>query len=424
VRRLALLGMGLVLICSGCATGLTGDPDVVSDHDARLAGQVVSNAGGQVEYWVEYGPTKAYGSASTHQTIATVVNTPKPVTVTIAGLSRATSYHYRLCAQDSQQQGGPQCGADHRFKTQSFACGETVTTDVRFTASMECREFDPGLVIGAPGVEINLAGHQFIGLHQFEDEFDAGPLAILDDGGYDDLTVRNGTLSRWGSGVRVEGGARTLLIGLDMSLVTDFAMAVRLSGADDSEIRHVHSLRGGMQIDHSARGIVADSSATGNGGVSVYVADDSRVVRNTFGPGSGEETTGILVYGNRNRIADNRVFSHENGIRLLAGSGNVIVDNEVFDIFGDDTDSVGDFGFGDGIWVDAFTDATVLGGNFSHDNRKDGIEVKGVGTRLADNRAEGNHDWGIDVVAGVTDGGGNTASGNGEPAQCRNVFCQ
>ena len=39
------------------------------------------------------------------------------------------------------------------------------------------------------------------------------------------------------------------------------------------------------------------------------------------------------------------------------------------------------------------------------------------------NSAKGNGDFGIDAVSGVTDIGGNTASGNGNPLQCRNVFC-
>jgi hypothetical protein len=50
--------------------------------------------------------------------------------------------------------------------------------------------------------------------------------------------------------------------------------------------------------------------------------------------------------------------------------------------------------------------------------------VQGVETRITDNTANGNGDFGIDAVAGVIDGGGNVASGNGNPVQCRNVFCQ
>jgi hypothetical protein len=53
----------------------------------------------------------------------------------------------------------------------------------------------------------------------------------------------------------------------------------------------------------------------------------------------------------------------------------------------------------------------------------DGIDVHGTGTRLRDNRADDNGDFGIDAVPGVTDLGGNTATGNGNPLQCRSVLC-
>jgi hypothetical protein len=42
---------------------------------------------------------------------------------------------------------------------------------------------------------------------------------------------------------------------------------------------------------------------------------------------------------------------------------------------------------------------------------------------VRDNHADDNGDFGIDAVSGVVDLGGNTASGNGNPLQCRNVFC-
>jgi hypothetical protein len=47
-----------------------------------------------------------------------------------------------------------------------------------------------------------------------------------------------------------------------------------------------------------------------------------------------------------------------------------------------------------------------------------------TGLRAADpNTANRNHDLGIEAVPGVIDGGGNKASGNGNPAQCLNVVC-
>ena len=53
----------------------------------------------------------------------------------------------------------------------------------------------------------------------------------------------------------------------------------------------------------------------------------------------------------------------------------------------------------------------------------DGISVTGPGHRVADNIAHHNAAFGIDAAEGTVDGGGNTASGNGEPEQCRGVVC-
>ena len=42
---------------------------------------------------------------------------------------------------------------------------------------------------------------------------------------------------------------------------------------------------------------------------------------------------------------------------------------------------------------------------------------------ISKNTVNDNHDLGIEAVPGITDGGGNGASGNGNPLQCSNVFC-
>jgi large repetitive protein len=57
------------------------------------------------------------------------------------------------------------------------------------------------------------------------------------------------------------------------------------------------------------------------------------------------------------------------------------------------------------------------------DDDDDGIHVEDPGTFIADNRANHNFDFGIQAVAGVIDGGGNTAFGNGNPLQCLGVVC-
>jgi parallel beta-helix repeat protein len=78
----------------------------------------------------------------------------------------------------------------------------------------------------------------------------------------------------------------------------------------------------------------------------------------------------------------------------------------------------------DGILVDAASSGTLLVRNRAHRNANDdGIEVANPVATVTRNTANNNVDYGIEAVVGVTDGGGNTASGNGNAAQCANVVC-
>jgi Right handed beta helix region len=67
---------------------------------------------------------------------------------------------------------------------------------------------------------------------------------------------------------------------------------------------------------------------------------------------------------------------------------------------------------------------TKLIANRAVRNDGDGIHVESRTATLARNRAVRNADLGIDAVRGVIDGGGNKASGNGDPRQCTNVACR
>jgi hypothetical protein len=77
---------------------------------------------------------------------------------------------------------------------------------------------------------------------------------------------------------------------------------------------------------------------------------------------------------------------------------------------------------GDGIFVSAFSAGTLLRDNTANGNDGDGIEADAP-ARVGADTANDNGDFGIDAAAGSTDLGGNTATGNGNPLQCRNVFC-
>jgi tol-pal system beta propeller repeat protein TolB len=110
------MAAGLV---SGCATGLAGSPTYVTDVSATINGLVATSEGGAVSYWVEYGTTDSYGHESAHRSHTAAAKSTFLVSVPIAGLTAATTYHYRICAQDSQAGVAAGCGVDASFTTDS-----------------------------------------------------------------------------------------------------------------------------------------------------------------------------------------------------------------------------------------------------------------------------------------------------------------
>ena len=65
----------------------------------------------------------------------------------------------------------------------------------------------------------------------------------------------------------------------------------------------------------------------------------------------------------------------------------------------------------------------VVRENTAFGSGDDGIEVTVPSATLIANTAVRNHDYGIETVAGVTDGGRNHAFANGNPLQCLNIAC-
>ncbi len=336
------------------------------------------------------------------------------MTASFAGLTRSTLYHYRLCAQDSTQRGGPGCGQDQTVKTQSFACGETVTTNVRLTGNLSCRDASvvaAGLVVGAPGILIDLHGYGITG-----PIISGGGSApgIDNRGGFDDVTIRDGRVANFGDGIALTDASRNQILNVSSAGPSD---GIEIHGGAANEIRHSEAVgRGvGLVATNTSGLIVADSEADAafSDGMTLSGLVGSRVVRNVVVGGQGCCTSiGISIAGNENVVQANHVSEWGGGnVALQSGANNKLLDNEAFD------------GPTDGIFVGAFTAGTIVRSNNAHGNDDDGIDVRGVATRIGDNAADDNGDFGIDAVAGVTDLGGNTASGNGNPLQCRNVFC-
>ena len=166
----------------------------------------------------------------------------------------------------------------------------------------------------------------------------------------------------------------------------------------------------GIWIVDSDGDVVARNSVTAAGtfgenpfgtGVLLNGASDTRVYRNTI-PDSGRGVAEGFVPG----ILVGRPFGEPRPV-----TGNVLVRNTVSGQLAD------------GILVTEVAGDSLLKRNVTERNTGDGINVQSAATTITRNIADDNGAFGIEAVPGVTDGGGNRADGNGNPAQCTGVAC-
>lgn len=179
----------------------------------------------------------------------------------------------------------------------------------------------------------------------------------------------------------------------------------------------------GIVVEGSDQNVVKHNSASGNGGGVVIVDSNGNLVQknslhdNVF--------VGIVVIGSDdNRIEGNSIIGNsqdeqtEGGIHLASNDQGDTSDRNVVsrnELSGNAPD---------GLLVETGQAGTRIELNRANENADDGIDIDSSLTSLTRNTANHNHDLGIEAVPGVADGGGNKASGNGNPLQCVNVFCQ
>jgi hypothetical protein len=419
-RRAIGLAVLALIACTGCATAVTEQASNVAGTAADLEGTVISSTGGPVEYWAEYGRTRAYGRSSERRTSNIGVNDPLRVGLRVEGLARGTTYHFRVCARDSQQQNGPGCGKDRTFRTVNVDCGDVITRDVVLSATLTCPWpeglYRPGLVVGADGIELDLNGHELRGPLYGLSLHPEGEPGILNHD-RDQFHLHGGTVAGWGVGVQIDEARFARIYDLE----TASWGGLVIGRGDHTSIRRFEALsvgRGGFALSVASDDLLlADSS----GQVMSAFGDRMRVLRNRVG-GIFESEVCLSVGGSSSLVADNVAGGCPNGgLVLSSGSDTALVRNRM-------TGSVpGPYGPDDqpdGIRVEAAATGATLRDNVAAANEDDGIDVRGAGARLQGNRADDNGDFGIDAPPGATDLGGNRASGNGNPLQCRNVFCQ
>jgi parallel beta-helix repeat protein len=206
-----------------------------------------------------------------------------------------------------------------------------------------------------------------------------------------------------------------------------------------------HNAHNGIIIVGSNNNLIKGNvfSRNDDEGVLMFGGERNRVTRNRF----VRNGAGITDLSSHNVIKRNRVSRGRVGIRIDEGNGNLVAHNVVahtlragirlgitkprngrphppFSAHNVVRRNLVRGSRGDGFVVAKSDRHGHLKRNISVGARDDGFDVEGRRSKLTRNEARRNGDLGIEAVRGVIDGGGNRASGNGDPRQCINVVCR
>jgi hypothetical protein len=310
-------------------------------------------------------------------------------------------------------------------------------------------------VIGADNITLNLNGHTIDGIRSVPPEPSTG---VDNRRGYDGATIKRGTVREFGASIRLENARQNTVRAV--TIVGD-----EISFIDPSGILNTVHIGGVGLRDSTANRIVRNKlldAGIGLGGSTHNLVAGNVVSDGSIGLGDTSwegHSTNNLIQGNRisggairlsgffyppgpanNWIVRNSISNGGfGGISITEADGNWL---------GHNTISLSDIGlylresnYGvttivknravanreDGFQIYPLS-RTVLKKNVAAQNGDDGIEISPQGAArfatVAGNIATGNGDLGIEAPLGVVDGGGNRASGNGNPLQCLNVFCR
>lgn len=323
------------------------------------------------------------------------------------------------------------------------SCGEIITTNTKLQADLVDCPGD-GVVIGSDNITLDLGGHTIDGLGS------AAPFGsdgIDNSGGYDNVVIKNGTVTEFQQGVALVGTtgnvARNLIVAgnLGDAFFVDGFAALDSNG-NQLVGNRVFSNGGGIHLRGSSDNVIRANSSTGNGGVGIAVtfSSENNTVNDNALTGNGGQGIFLLDGANGNHLVRNVVAANTlTGVLIANSSTNAVAANRIAQNGGDGLGVVSDFPLVsagnvlarndltandfDGIFVDPGTTETVVLANEAAENADDGIDVRNAATTITRNVADRNVDLGIDAVLGVLDGGGNRATGNGNPLQCVNVAC-
>jgi parallel beta-helix repeat protein len=303
------------------------------------------------------------------------------------------------------------------------SCGATITTDTTLDGDLrDCPS--NGIVIGADDITLDLNAHTISG----DDEpFKPCPedqpcdIGILNEG-HDAVTIQGGTVRGFGPGLVVVRAKRNRLRNLAAvenafeGIVIFRSARTRVQGSSASR-NGVGNSRPGIALVESDNNLITGNTMSGNGDLGLFMAaSDHNLIRHNGARRNPEG--GMIIEGDRNEIVRNRVVRGGGGILITIVNrggkavGNVVRRNVVRNVRAS------------GIAVDRVPKRTLVSRNLVVGSGRAGIIVGSRSTTITQNRAVRNGGLGIKAVEGVIDGGGNRASGNGDPRQCVNVKCR
>ena len=363
--------------------------------------------------------------------------------------------------------GGGQALASH------VGCGDTITTDTTLDSDLvNCP--NNGIVIGADNITLDLNGHTIDG-----DGASTDPCPGFCDNGVDNtaghggVTIQGGAIREFARGVFVLAASGNRLRHLSVS--NNEFIGITVVETTRTRVEHSSITDNGlvgMALFASQNNRVERNRLSGSGEVGLLVEDasDNRIDHNTF---SDNVEFGLSMRGDGNQVSRNRVLRNPNGM-VVIGDHNAITGNHLSDAPGCPEDGEVGCGVGisfeggagnliahnfvtgarnagirvaafepetppavdtivrrnlvrdgdvNGILVESTATDSLLEGNIAIGTGDDGIDVDSPTTTLTRNLGLRNGDLGIEAVPGVTDGGGNKARGNGNPAQCTNIDC-
>ncbi|HWM18389.1 MAG TPA: right-handed parallel beta-helix repeat-containing protein [Ilumatobacteraceae bacterium] len=260
-----------------------------------------------------------------------------------------------------------------------ITCGTVVTADVRLRADLvDCA--GAGLVIGAPGITVDLAGHVIDGT--------GSATGIDNSAGHDDIRITRGTVRDFQFGIHLfeTSGARVDRLTVESNIIG--AIIERSTATELDRVTATSSDGMGIEITFSEGITVRRSTVAANGlyGIFDIASIGSRYERNTI---TGNAGSGLALWQSdqvvveRNHAAGNDTH----GIDLTGVASAVVERNEAIA------------------------------------NGEHGIFIDQPGTTVVRNRAIANQGIGIAAPAGTIDGGRNTATGN-LGGDCTSVACR